>query len=339
MGLFRNRKTSEADAIAAFWQWWGTVRDDIAAGVSTGGVTRYVSGLAGHVSAINDDLQWELTPGGSSAHALVVTAAGNAVLRSVAARWLAAAPSADETWSYRSSRTADLVAFEATMQIEDLKLELADVRYGITVDQDSRQIDVTCYHPAFGGLPDKVRGQVTFLTLDWTLGEDGVEIWLREIGWTATAPQNPKTPQDLHHAVAAIATDDSWVIMQGRKPDGTPVLAMAASPLRPARWPRFDLYAPVVLPYRLFNDGQLPENESLDALRAFEDQLTEALGDDGTLVAHETSGRIRILHFYVDSQSAARTAIESQLPQWPEGRASAKPRLDPAFDGVRHLMH
>lgn len=339
MGLFRKRKTSEADAIAAFWQWWDTIRDDVAAAVTTGGVERFASGLGSHVNAINSDLQWELTPGGSSAHALVVTAAGNPALRSVAARWLGAAPPADETWSYRSLRTADLAAFEAMMQIGDEKLALADVRYGISVDQDSRQIDVTCYHPAFGSMPDNVRGQITFLTLDWALGEDGVEIWLREIDWTATEPQKLKTPQDLQHAVAAIATDDSWVVMQGQKPDGAPILAMAASPLRPARWPRFDLHVPVVLPYQHFNEGQLPENASLNALRAFEDELTAALGSDGTLVAHETSGRVRTLHFYVDSQSAARAAIESRLPQWSQGRASTEPRMDPAFDQVRHLMH
>ncbi|NUS57714.1 MAG: DUF695 domain-containing protein [Streptomycetaceae bacterium] len=338
MRLFSSRKTGEADAISAFWLWWDTVREDVATAVAAGGVDRFAAGLSSRVNAINKDLHWELAPGQSSAHALVVTAAGDPALRSVAARWLGGAPAADETWSYRSVRTADPTAFEATMQLGGQTLALADIRYSLTVDQDRHQIDVTCYHPAFDGLPEDARGQVTFLTLDWALGEDDVEIWLRDIDWTTTEPQDPRTPRDLQQAVAAVAADDSWALMHGQKRDGTPIMAVVASPLRSARWPRFDLHIPVGLPYRGCNDRQLPDSTSLDALRAFEDELTAALGGDGALVAHETSGRVRTLHYYVDSRSTARATVKSRLPQWREGRVSVTPRMDPAFDNVRHLM-
>ena len=79
-------------------------------------------------------------------------------------------------------------------------------------------------------------------------------------------------------------------------------------------------------------------DESLTALRAFEDELSAAIGTNGALVAHETCGRLRTLHFYVDSQTNARAELESHLPRWREGRASVEPQLDPAFEQVRHLM-
>ncbi len=337
MRFFRTKKAPEADAIADFWRWWGTVRDDVAVAISSGGVDSFTPGFSSHVDAINDSLQWELTKGESSAHALVVTSAGDPALRATAARWLAAAPPADETWSYQSMRKADPSVFESTMVINDQKVELAHIRYAITVHQESHQVDVECYHPAFAHLPEEVQSQITFLTLDWTLGEDGVEIWIGSIGWSAAEPFNPKTPEDLRNAVAAVSTDDSWVILQGQKRDGTTILATAASPLRSARWPRFDLHMPIVLPYRVFNEGQLPIAESLEALRAFEDRLADAIGANGTLVAHETSGRVRTLHFYVDSQTNARAEIESHLAQWSEGRATTKPQLDPGLENVRHL--
>jgi hypothetical protein len=206
------------------------------------------------------------------------------------------------------------------------------------VDKQRHQIDVVCYHPAFAGLPDNVQGQITFLTLDWAVGETDVEIWLGEIGWTATPLAEPRTPQDLRHAVTAVTSDeDSWVLMQGRRPDGTPLLATAVCPLRSARWPRFDLYVPVRLPYQRYNEGLLPVDESLTALRAFEDELSAAVAGNGALVAHESGGRIRTLHFYVDSQSNAVAEIESHLPRWREAGATIEPRLDPAFEQVRHL--
>lgn len=339
MGLFKKKARPEAETIAEFWQWWATVRDDVATAIPAGTVSAFSDGFNRRVSAIHPDLQWELSRGGSSAHALAVTPGGQAALRAAAARWLAAAPPADETWSYRSVRAADPSSFEAIIELDGHKLELAQIRYGVTVRGENRQIDVVCYHPAFAGLPDNVRGQITFLTLDWAVGEDDVEIWLGEITWTAAEPAEPQTPAQLRQAVDAVAAgEDSWVLMQGQRRDGTPMLATAASPLRPARWPRFDLHVPIRLPYQRHNEGQFPVDESLAALRRFEDELTAAIGSNGTLVAHETSARLRTLHYYVDSQTNARAELESRLPQWREGRASAGPRLDPAFDQVRHLM-
>jgi hypothetical protein len=217
-------------------------------------------------------------------------------------------------------------------------LDLAHIRYGVTVNQQDRQVDVACYHPAFASLPENIQGQITFLTLDWAIGEEGVEIWLGEITWTGIEPTNPKTPADLRQAVDTVASgEDSWVLMQGQR-DGTPLLATAASPLRPARWPRFDLHVPIRLPYQRYNAGQLPVDDSLAALRRFEDELSAAIGTNGTLVAHETGGRQRTLHFYIDSQTNARAELESRLSQWREGRASANARPDATFEHVRHLM-
>jgi hypothetical protein len=339
MGLFRRKPRPEAETIAEFWQWWATARDDVAAAIPAGTVQVFANQLGHRVAGIRPDLQWELTPGGTSAHALVVTSGGQAALRATAARWLAAAPPADETWSYRCARAADPSVFESTIEIDGHKLELDRIRYGITVDKERHQLDVVCYHPEFARLPDNVRGQVTFLTLDWAVGENDVEIWLGEVTWTATEPANPKTPENLRYAVTAVASDeDSWVLMEGQRRDGTPLLAMVASPLRSARWPRFDLHMPVRLAYQRYNDGQFPVGESLTALRDFEDEVSAALGANGALVAHETSGGQRTLHFYVDSQSNAPAELESHLPRWREGRASVEPRLDPGFDDVRHLM-
>jgi hypothetical protein len=338
MRLFRKKARSEAETIAEFWQWWATARDDVAAAIPAGTVRDFSDELGRRVEAIRAGLQWELAPGVTSAHALVVTAGGHAALRATAAWWLASAPPADDIWSYRCARAADPSTFESAIELDGHKLELTHIRYGITVDKQRHQIDVVCHDPAFAGLPDDVQGQITFLTLDWAVGEDDVEIWLGEIGWTATPPANPKTPRDLRHAVTAVASDeDSWTLMEGQRQDGTPLFAVAASPLRSARWPRFDLHVPISLQYQRYKDGLLPVDESLSALRAFEDELRTAIGTNGALVAHETSGRIRTLHFYVDSQTNAPAEIESHLTRWQEGHASIEPRLDPAFEHVRHL--
>jgi hypothetical protein len=108
-------------------------------------------------------------------------------------------------------------------------------------------------------------------------------------------------------------------------------------PLRPARFPLFDTYVGVTLPYRTFNEGQFPVGESLTALRDFEDRLGRLIGADGALVAHETSRGSRRLHFYVDSESDAGTRVAPLMAQWPEGRARLTTEGDPRWKHTRHL--
>jgi Family of unknown function (DUF695) len=268
----------------------------------------------------------------------VVTSGGKAELRAVAARWLAAAPAPDEIWEYHEIRRADPTIFESRLAFGDISLEVDEVRYAFSVDEQRGQIDVMCFHPAFAQAPEEVRAQVTFLTLDWLLGEDRVETWIGAIHWTETAPAVPRRPEELRHAVDELcARGDRWALMGAEGKDGLPRMAVANLPLRSARWPRFDTHLGVTLPYRTCNEGQLPVDASLQELRDFEDMLVSALGRDGTLVAHETGNRLRTLHLYVDSQSDARARVEACLPGWAEGGAGMSATYDPGFDRVGHL--
>ena len=56
-------------------------------------------------------------PGRSAAHALVVTAAGDAELRPLAHRWARAAPPADLLWEFHPSRPANPQAAELTLDV------------------------------------------------------------------------------------------------------------------------------------------------------------------------------------------------------------------------------
>jgi hypothetical protein len=172
MGLFRrkDRAASRAEAIAEFWRWWAGARTQVAQAIASGTSPALASEIGDRVEAISAELEWELTPGLNARHALIVTAAGKAELRATTARWLAAAPPADEVWEYHAARVADPAVFDSKLGIGEASMDMGEIRYSFTVDEDRRQVDVTCYHPGFAGVPDQVRGQVTFLTLDWLLG-------------------------------------------------------------------------------------------------------------------------------------------------------------------------
>src|SRR4051794_23493248 len=167
--LFR-RKVSR-DPVDEFWAWWSTVRDDGATAIGAGTVDRFSEGFNARIAAIHPELQWELTPGIGATHALVITSAGNAELRRTAARCVAMAPLRDATWEYHPHRFGDLSLFDHKLGIGGTTLDLSDIRFELAVDEQRRAVDVRCYHPEFARLPDNVRTQITFLALDWSVGE------------------------------------------------------------------------------------------------------------------------------------------------------------------------
>ena len=340
MRLFQRKDKTEGQsaAIAEFWRWWPGVRDRLDAAIRDGSVREHAEAISQRVAAVHPELEWELTPGLGAHHGLVVTSGGKAELRAVASRWLAEAPAPDEMWEYHDIRRADPKVFDSKLVFGDIKLEVEEVRYAFSVDDQRGQIDVLCYHPGFADAPDQVQAQVTYLTLDWLLGEDRVETWIGAIHWTDTAPANPQRAEELRTAVDDLAArSDQWALMAAEGKDGLPRMAVANLPLRPARWPRFDTHLGVTLPYRTCNDGRLPIDTSLQALRDFEDMLVEVVGADGTLVAHETGNRMRTLHIYADSHSGARERVEAALSRWTEGRAKLDATYDPRLNRVEHL--
>ncbi|HEU5111113.1 MAG TPA: DUF695 domain-containing protein [Micromonosporaceae bacterium] len=338
--IFRRRaaRTGSVPAIADFWAWWSGAHARVQQAIESGDAGTLVTELSRHVKAIHPDLEWEFARGSRSRHALIVSPGGDARIRAVAARWLAEAPAPDEIWEYHRSRQADATALSATIEAGGHKLDLADLRFAFTVDSDRRGIDVTAHHPGFADVPEGMRGQVTFLALDWALGEDAVEVWVGAVDWSTTPVPDPRSPAELAAAVAELAAPGKvWAMIAGRDGSRAAVVASVQVPLRSARWPQYDTHVRVLLPYRTATDEGLPVDASLTALRDLEDRLCADLDVDGELVAHESGRGRRILHFYVDGAGTGARTLRDGIRDWPEGRADAKPTYDPEFKQVAHL--
>ncbi|GID32188.1 uncharacterized protein DUF695 [Paractinoplanes brasiliensis] len=336
--LFRRKPKPEAETIAEFWQWWASARDDVARTAGAGRVTHAVQDVACRARVVDADLDCHIVPGTTSAYVLIVTPNWPDTCRGVAERWLAAAPEPDETWSYRCVRVvAELAAFESSREFRGHTFDLTAVRFGLTAKEEGRLSDVVVHHPAFSSLPDKVQEDVAYNLIELALGEDDVDIWIDDITWSGVEPADPRTPVELSEAVRARAESfDHW---EHRRTEwgGAAALVTAAPPLRSVRWPRFDLYVAVRLPYQQYDSENLPLGESSAALTQFTDGLCAAVEGDGVMVAHTTFKGERTLHFYVDAESGARAELESRLPQWNEGVASSHVQLDQGFAEVADL--
>jgi Family of unknown function (DUF695) len=321
-----------------FWTWWATAKDRLDAAIRGGqGIEEeLVEEISRQVEAIAPGgLAWELTPGRRAAHALVVTAAGDPELRAAAERWRRSAPEPDGTWEYLSARPASLDAFGDEFEFGGRRIDMGDVSIAYETDERRREVDVRVHHPAFAAADEGFRGQLTFLVLDWVLGEEDVERYVGAVEPVDARPADARPVEELRDAVAPLREGEGdWVLLEGRAQDGTRAIVSAMARLKPVDHPLLDTHAEVAFGYESDHPEGLADGAELERLRSLEDELEGALGDDGLMVAHMTAAGTRVFHCYLDGESDAGRRVQD----WASARdGEVSVTRDPAWDGVERF--
>lgn len=346
MGLFDRRRatpSSDAQRIEQFWRWWSeTGATTVATALDDGRVLERVDEITSAVKGIHPDLAWELGPGDTSRHQLVITPGGDLTARAVARRWLLRAPEPDATWAYRDARQPAADPGSVELEIAGERLDVASAVAAMAIR--AAAVDLEVHHPAYARLDQRSQQVATFLLLDTVLGEGLVETWVGAVSAATLSPLDP-VPLVLVRGVvrdlAASHRDEDgaprWAVLSGESPEGRAILASARVPLRPAVAPHLDTYVGVFLPFTDQTEAGLPGPAALEALRALEDRVSAALHLDGRPVAHQTSAGVRVLHVYVDGTTAAVDTVRRIATTWSDGRAEVHDQLDPGWASVAHL--
>ncbi len=348
MGIFRRSKDrgdrsgqGSSKSIEDFWAWWATEGRALAeASIATGANDALVAGISRRVSEIHPGLAWELSPGSTARHCLVVSPEGNAELRASARRWLRAAPDVDATWEFADSRQPSPDAGSMVLELDGQTISFGDVVVGAR--REGHRVDVSVHHPAFPTLDHRARLTITFLSLDNALGETDVELWVGEVTPSVVPPLDGfglaglrSVVRDLKAEFTDAGGQPSWAMLSGDG-EGGPVLAMTQVPLASATAPELDTHAAVVVPYADQTETGLPGPEALTALRDLEASISEALGGTGRVVAHQSHAGVRVLHVYLDSTTDAVSVLTNVGNSWPQDvRIQVTP--DPGWANVAHL--
>lgn len=341
MGIFKrgvkdSHEPGGLSAVPSFWRWWVSEGRPLADQARQGdGLGRFAHEISARVTRIHPDMEWETAAGRTARHALIITSGGVPELRSLAERCFRAAPPADATWEYYPARQSDPQALLSRVDFGGSELDLSLSRVALTLDARRQKADVSVFHPGFATMPEQVRGQATFLLLDWLLGEDGVERWLGAVEAVAVCPADALPADALPETVVALAArtgDDQWALLEDQL-DGKPVLVSA---IRPMKWidnPLLDQHLAVLLPFAEKTEQGYPQGVALERLRELEDQLTAQLGKRALLVAHETRDGVRTLHLYADHTDQSALGIARQVAaSWPSSRVRTE--LDPGWRNV-----
>lgn len=330
-----SQHTDTAPAIEEFWQWWAEAAPGLAAAIPAGELADRAGEVGERVQAIDPGLTWEFGPGFAAQHQLVVTTEGDPSLRRIARRWLQAAPPADDTWEFYDMRQPNPMF--GILGIDGAEIDLAEVR--VQGVPSMTGLDVAVYHPAFATLDENVRMQVVFLCIDFALGEEAAEVWLDAVEALTDEPAESVPLGELPLLVNSVIQEHApdgelgWAILEGETPQG-PIMAMVMNRLTSALAPELDEHVAVQVRYSDTGEVGLPGPGSLDSLRDFEEHLSEIVGPSGMVVAIESGGGLRTLHFYVDSTTPAAAQIEAATSGWNQGPVKITAQLDPAWENV-----
>jgi len=323
--------------LAAFWQWWSSVKDDVAAAIAnrTLGQSPLVEYITTAVHNLSPDFAWELGPGRSSQHNLTVTAEGNLLVRRLTAQWHAAAPAPDPTWEYHDSRQPS----------SHLHLEIAGHRFAPEVfaissvfNENRERFDIVLFHPEFGRADDRLALQAAFLTLDELLGEDDVERWIGTIDASKSAPPGATGLDQFKNAVEearAKATGDHFVLGEGTSRDGKRVIIATNEALKQIDHLAHVFHLNIGIALRAPDANGFPAEEESGRLNAFEDQLEAALGDNAAHIGRATWAGRREIHLFVRDPATASAAIDAWRQQLQPWQATSEIAYDPEWSAAK----
>jgi hypothetical protein len=336
----RGRRDPAAGTVA-FWARWAVLAGPADEAIRSGQAESLLGELSALVNAVHPGLSWELAPGSTSRHILVVTAAGDAELRATARRWLREAPAADAVWTYADTRPRAVNPTGVTLTIDGTEIALAAVRVAVTVGPDA--VDVVMHHPAFPELPDRARVRVAFLVLATVLGEADVKCWIGEVRTTLAPHPDAVRLADLVTAVDHLraevtgpAGERGWVLLRAHAPNGDVIMAGAARPLRPMSAPHLDTHVRIDVPYPDRGDG-LPGQPVLADLHALGHHIRTTIDGSGELLGEETTRGFRTLHVYTDSTTPTVEQLRACVGGWPYGAVATHAEPDAPWKAVAHL--
>lgn len=340
MGIFSRRRAAgtsgRSDPIEAFWQWWAEDGEDLLTSATRAGdFDAYVEVMTRRVTSIARGLEWETRTGTDAEHTLCVSSGGDASLRPVAERWYRASPPPSRHWDFVPARSAKPDMLESSITYRGRTFDLRRTRVHAALTRAGDGFIVTVYNPGFTGQWDDEHG-LCVLLLEWLLGEDDVERWVRRVDCIVNDVVDSIPAADLPGRVEDLARTlpaPGWLLMQGTHGTGEPVLVRVLRPLRWIDHPTFDLHTALRVPYDADEQG-LPRPGATEVLDDLEDFLVQGIGIRGMLVAAETSKGARTFHFYTDSEDQnGRDVLDRAARE--RRQVSARHTHDPGWKKVR----
>jgi hypothetical protein len=306
-----------------------TQRDSVALSIERGTSERFIGSITEQVHAIDRQLAWELTPGSSSRHCLVVTAEGNQAAIAAAYAWLAAAPPPDQLWSYLAMRPPQPLR---VMEIGSWRIDLKDVRSRPELDEGAERLNVVLWHPGFADMPPDLQFHVARLFLDALAGEEGAARWIGSVvvGRVAAGGMTASELLGVIQRLRKASTGAKWALFARATADGRVVLTQINTALKRIDHPLATWHAVVNVEAPLAFDPAIPDVSGDDAL------IREIERAGATYVGKTVDRFRRRLHFVFVAGAQPAQALRRWAASY-AGRATVELTDDPGWGFIADL--
>ncbi len=310
------------DAIAEFWEWWASIRDQVVIEIADGGLDEdTIEEIEERVWRIHPELNWQITGGIEAPQSFNLVSGGTRLLRLIAELWRRMGPANDDRWEHHPSRLPfGLTPFD----LGGVEIDPSETRFAASEDLLYQRLDITTSHPAFADLDDDSASDAAMHILDATLGEDAVERWL---GILTTVDELPGgapifTARSTFEKFADESDGEGWERVDDQY-DG----AVLAQVNRAVKWiDHLDkpIYAEVTINALTTDEDGLPvplEQKRLDSVVA---DLLVRLGPNGVLLGTAVGDGEQTVHLYV----GVSDEVEEALTGWREANDNREIEVD-----------
>ena len=171
----KNDEVTFSQRVDAFWEWFSSRCEVYYQAIEDQNFDPYVQEVSQKMEELLPSLAWVFGPGEDNVgHSFTVSPEGNPYKAFLCSYLIKRAPEL-KGWTFYDSRQASPTFAGCKMNVAGQSVSANEIWVSPSIDEDNELIDLVCWNPAFEDLPEKDRGQITFLWLDEALGEFTVE--------------------------------------------------------------------------------------------------------------------------------------------------------------------
>lgn len=186
-----------------FWKWYSDVGPRFFRTIEAGNCKDLLHEVSPVVEELFPGFAWVFGPGPNEVggHSFTLSGSGSIHFQFLAEYWKAQAPEL-EGWTFHASRQPNGADPVAAIRIDETKFVFGETQFTANVNNEKEKVDLEVFNPSFANVESEVRVEVTFLILDYILGEYGTEQWVGIIDTTTelneAARSILKLPDLLH---------------------------------------------------------------------------------------------------------------------------------------------
>jgi hypothetical protein len=192
-----------------FWAWFNQVAARFYETIEAKRCDSLHAEVSGKIDELLPGFAWVFGPGkGGVGHSFTLTGEGDLHRQLLALYWHQRAPEIPG-WTFYPSRQAD--------GIDGHRIQMGNqmfdpVQFWLTPDIDTEEemVDLTVWHPLFGGMEEGARWTILFLFLDEVLGEYGTQQWIGKIQMKDTRLADAIALSELQPFVTKLGQDRNW---------------------------------------------------------------------------------------------------------------------------------